>query len=433
MVEGGTGDCSLTHLRKYGTTETRTEIAEKYLRLGIITSEEYLNIVSDHPVTIWGVEDKDLYEQQLNIFLETESLTARLKPTLSSIRQIVEPLKEMLWSESLVDLTANSVAYDEDQLSLSEYLNLLAGYAVDAGIDLEETPEISNFLHIYRLELNLDYTKISSDQQSIFTDLSRLMEKSEFEELVARANGLKPDSGSQREFYLSLEQIAQRAGVNVDKYPHFTQYVNYVDRSNLLDVYPLIVDVRTLVNRLRITLADSTPQSRKLATIYDQLVLSEKLLQLGLTPDEFDQLNDFHFDGLASDWLSFLMEQSQAESIVRQISPDLMELEDGLPIFKRYYEIESLRVTAFVDNIFAKLDETNENRVSVLISGGYHSPRIMELLQRREVGIVALSPKVTEATNEALYHAVLKYKSGNGTYEEVVAASKTDPDSEISP
>lgn len=62
LVEGGSGNASLAYLRSYGPPDNRREVAGKYLHLGILSGEEYLDIVSDWPLVLWGVEDKKLYE-----------------------------------------------------------------------------------------------------------------------------------------------------------------------------------------------------------------------------------------------------------------------------------------------------------------------------------------------------------------------------------
>ena len=50
MVEGGSGDVSLSSLRGYADKNTRIEVAERYLKEGKISGEEYLDIISDQPL-----------------------------------------------------------------------------------------------------------------------------------------------------------------------------------------------------------------------------------------------------------------------------------------------------------------------------------------------------------------------------------------------
>ena len=62
----------------------------------------------------------------------------------------------------------------------------------------------------------------------------------------------------------------------------------------------------------------------------------------------------------------------------------------------------------------------------MLITGGFHSPQITQQLKDQGVGLVVVAPKITHATDDRLYHAVLKYKSGHGTFEEVTAIANSN-------
>ena len=61
LVEGGSRNDSLKHLRTMGTPEKRFQVAEDFLRQGKIQGENYLDIVSNYDFLVYGVDDPDLY------------------------------------------------------------------------------------------------------------------------------------------------------------------------------------------------------------------------------------------------------------------------------------------------------------------------------------------------------------------------------------
>ena len=88
---------------------------------------------------------------------------------------------------------------------------------------------------------------------------------------------------------------------------------------------------------------------------------------------------------------------------------------------RQFYEVAQRRDEVLVTHALAKLAETREP-LAVLITGGFHSEKITQLLKDRGVGVLVVAPKVRAvATDERLYRAVLKYKSGHGSLDEVVA------------
>ncbi len=48
------------------------------------------------------------------------------------------------------------------------------------------------------------------------------------------------------------------------------------------------------------------------------------------------------------------------------------------------------------------------------------------MLQEQDLGVVVVTPTMTQATDERLYRAVLKYKSGHGSYDDVLKAAEKE-------
>src|SRR3989338_4862199 len=70
LVEGGTKDDTLTPLKKIAPPEVWKRVAKKFLIEGKISGEEYLNLISDHPMKIMGIEDQALYMASLKAYAE---------------------------------------------------------------------------------------------------------------------------------------------------------------------------------------------------------------------------------------------------------------------------------------------------------------------------------------------------------------------------
>src|SRR3989338_6913080 len=61
LVEGGSKDDTLTPIKRVAPPDVWKKVARKFLLAGRIAGEEYLNLISDHPMKIMGIEDKPLY------------------------------------------------------------------------------------------------------------------------------------------------------------------------------------------------------------------------------------------------------------------------------------------------------------------------------------------------------------------------------------
>ena len=65
FIEGGAEDDSLTFFRRLAVKRARERVAKKYLMKGELNGAEYLNLASDYPMEIRGVEEPALYDRSL--------------------------------------------------------------------------------------------------------------------------------------------------------------------------------------------------------------------------------------------------------------------------------------------------------------------------------------------------------------------------------
>lgn len=409
LVEGGSGNVSLSYLREYGTKETRIKVAEKYLKNFEIAPEEYLDIVSDYPLIIWGIEDDNLYEKHYQAFMETEKLRERLQPTLTSLRHSINLLK-VRWQDSVMsDFEAKTDAYQKKDLSLADFTNFLINTATHHGIKTEEYPNLSRFLHEFQLERIIDFTRAELERNTFVRELAQRMSGAEIDGLLKRSKEFKAGKITELDYYIGLEKLALSAGIEIDLYSSFSSYFNYLKQGSQIHVPELVDELDRLVKRLRITLLAPTPQSKRLLSIDEQLQLIEKLLNHSLKPTDYQHLCGLSLNGIAQDWSTFLEEHLPTQCLSSEEIAQLKELEGRFPSCKDDYEAAHLREEAMIRNTLAKLDETKE-RIAVLIAGGFHSPRIVEGLKDHGVGVLEVTPKISQASDKELYLSVLKGK-----------------------
>ena len=424
LVEGGDGDVGLSYLRSYGPPENRKQVAEKYLKTGIISAEEYLDIVSDYPLILWGVEQEALYQDNVNAFLKTESLRNSLGPVLASVRQSAQMLKPKLFDPALDDLQTKSEAFDQGSLKLADYVDALNSLVSrqngsDTAISEKTFPHLARFLEARRLEKTLQLDQVQQEQRALMQQLSQKAEPAQLDGLLANARLLKEGKLKREEFYERLEQVTTASGLSLEASQNLSRYVRYLTRSAAINPTELSKELDRLAAALRASLA-STPESRALQALLDRLDLLEKLLGLRLAPEEHTQLQSVDIEATITQWSGFLSTQLTRQGLPTLSLGRLSELKDAIPTLQRFYEAANRRDDVLVERAMAKLADTKEP-IAVLITGGFHSPRITQMLIERGVSVVVVAPKVDEETNDQLYRAVLKYKSGHGSFEEVQA------------
>lgn len=430
LVEGGEGDVSLARLRARSAPERRRQVADKYLRLGLITGEDYLDLVSDYPLVRWGVERQELYQRHVQAFLEAEKVRERLAAVLGSVRQAVDALAPRLFDPAVRELQAKVRAFADQEMGLAEHVEFLAGLATRAGMTSGDLPHFTRFLAIRQLEQSIQPEDVQTEQQAFLRQLKQQADATSFNEFLAQAKAMKEGTVRREAFYAQLDDLAQHAHVALEAYPHLAGYISYVKESAQLKPTLLAEELDQLAERVRASLTQ-TPASRQLHTIATQLDLIEKLVALKLSPKEYQAFQALTTAGVTSHWTNFLTQQLTLQGLPTPAFERLAEVGAALPSFQQFYEAATARDEALVDNAVAKLHATREP-LAVLITGGFHAPQITTLLRERGVGVVVVVPKVSRTADDRLYRAVLKYQNGYGSFEEVqAAAALTQPASAV--
>jgi len=406
FVEGGSGNVSLTDLREKASPEKRIEVAEKYLENLKISPEEYLDIISDYPLVLWGVEDKELYDKHHQSFLETNYFKERLEPVLLTLHQTINKSKERLQNSTVAQIETKILANQKKELGLADFSNFLLQTAKQNGIDTEKCPNLINFVNLVDLEKSIDWEKANHERITFIKDIAKRMQNNtDIQELIDKTNYFKMGKISSLEYYTIIENFASGLGTDIDTYPSFSYYTTYLKNRDLLNTAQLLHEIDYLIELLRVTLVPNL-KYRDLVIMEIKLQFIEKAFSHNLTPVDYKRFCSLHFQGIAATWFNLLKENLPGCSL--EIEYNIMtELEEKIPNIKQEYDIAQLREDAMIQNIISKLADTGE-KTAILITGGYHTQRIAEGLKKCDIGLLVVRPKISQLSDHKLYISILK-------------------------
>lgn len=173
LAEGGSGDISVARLRQYRTPESRQELAERYLKSGVFAGHEYVDLVSDAPLMLWGIEDAGLYAQNVERFLDVERLRQTTGPQLALLRRAIEPAVATRLSPSAHAFVERGAQFDDATLKTEDYLAYLWEEAERLKVARSAYPALEQFARMTRLgQWDSDV-----DLAALFGELHRLRQE----------------------------------------------------------------------------------------------------------------------------------------------------------------------------------------------------------------------------------------------------------------
>jgi len=405
LVEGGSGDVSLSYLRDYGTQELREEVAEEYLKKGEIAGEEYLDIISDLEFSLYGVETDELYNAHLDTFWKVDSFQKKALEESSYIQRLADNLKKYIYNKDLIALEEKKDAYEEEKLSITDYYQYLENSAKELGADLSSFPNFKAFIKAAAFEKNIKNEEIITDAKNLVTRLTEVLPEKKLKKLLAQSARFKLEKIESQDYYLFLKRLAQNSHINLKSYPHLYKYLIYLELSDRIDGIELIKEVSGVEEVIKKKLFKNNDE-RKLSEISENVGLLTNLINLQMTPDEYEiyQINKAKIR--LSDWMNFLNDKAGKYKLKKE-AIDAALIDNNLSTLESYYQAALKRDAALIENSLAKMEEDGES-MAVLIAGGFHTPQLTRMLKEKDFSYVVVAPKITEASNHDLYISVLK-------------------------
>ncbi|MDD5477847.1 MAG: hypothetical protein PHG87_06605 [Candidatus Omnitrophica bacterium] len=411
MVEGGSGNVNLEFLRNYADKKAREGVADKYLKLGKISGEEYLDIVADYPLDLYGIEDEALYEAHLDVFHKVDALRDESLKYLEDLAKVVNALKPKIYSEEVKYLESAKKNYEDKTLSLGEYCGYLKNIASNKGFDLQSYPFLSAFAELARMEKEVDFKEAEAQRNEFIKSLASLLNEKQVKTVVDKSQDFKAGNITSGEYYSFLKDLAAKKRINLEQnYPQLAAYIRYINENKKIDVAQLLKEVGSLEEKIKEELFANADQ-KKLYEISKALDVLKGVVSLELTPEDYGYFKANRADMSTGSWLSFLSDNCAKYNLALRPSASGV-IDENMSKFEEFYKLGSDREQAFIKNIVKKMDESGE-KIAVFIAGGFHTPGMTQMFKEKGYSYAVVTPTITKKTDSSVYLSVLRSEKKN--------------------
>jgi hypothetical protein len=405
MVEGGSGDVTLSFLRGYADKQSRVEVADKYLKEGKISGEEYLDIISDYPLQLYGIEDQELYDAHMASFQQIDLFREEGARELQGLSMVVEGLKPFIYSEDLKQLEEKKVEYENKTLPLVEYCRYLGYMASKEAVNLDGYPHLSAFCDVARLEGEINFEQVEFQRDAFIKELARFLSEKEIQNLITMTQALKEKMIAPERYYSFLRDAGE-AKINLEnQYPQLYSYIQYINTSKDVDASVLLKEINTLEGKVEEALL-STPEQKRFSEITKSIQILNKALNLELTPEDYEYFQVHKNQLNTSSWIVFLTENCNKYNLNMQPSSAKL-VDENFQQLEEFYKIGKKREEAFIKNMGNKINGSDE-KLAVLITGGFHTTGIAQMLKENGYSYEIVTPAITQKSDPSLYFSVLK-------------------------
>ena len=269
-------------------------------------------------------------------------------------------------------------------------------YSSEYSVDVESYPALKELLSLLNEIKKTNTTIVSVEAEKfatkIFTDKFSVSNKFQMQKLISDYKLKKIDLST---FVSSVGTIVALDNKEVKdqfvaNHPHLWTFYDVQKKFNtFLDTYLPELDksVDSFMDELIATVL--TDKEEKL---YSQYQLAEKinrLISLELSSAQWDDLNS-----------------SIAEIKSLLTSKSKKDLLKSVDRSREFYELAVQRNSTMFNNMYNKLQEGFDG--AILLSGGFHTGAITELLEKQNLSYMVVVPKVNTIIDQQQYYSVMK-------------------------
>jgi len=400
LSEGGEGDATLGSIRSKMAKDDLEHAAGRLLLNGMIAGHEYLNLTSDHGMQIVGVENRVLYDQNLEAYA---ALSEKRKVILTYLHRIQNALDRLIQKHFPRELLRYEQLDKQKNVkgAYVEKLDLLLGDSKKLKMNIGLYPELSKLLEIRKKEEDIDFSKSADEQAKLFKALSKKGDSQIAHDFLADSKRLKGLKSSQYVLLNRVFSAVKRKGVSMDGFAELLKYRNYLRDYSELKMEQLLGELETLQNEIALELLQ-TDDSKILYGIYRYVNLLKKAYQIQMTSKEHELFTSNAPDFPTDAWQGFLNERLAKLAYYDEMIPFKEDLDETESDIRDFYALVNQRDEVFIRNSNRVLKEQKQE-AAFLITGGYHTSHLQELLREEGYSYVVLTPLVTSETDQEKY------------------------------
>ncbi|MFH1797916.1 MAG: AarF/UbiB family protein [Candidatus Omnitrophota bacterium] len=418
-LEGGEGKYDLSSFTDIKDSVVREKVSDYFVKQGLVNGAEYCAINNPGKVKLWGVEDTELYLENLNIYRDFLTHKDEADAYIKELEDIFGKLKKEIYSEELLEFDEKYNEYKENNLKFEDYIAYLEETVLKKNVSLKGFLNISILIKTLNVEQNIAFERANKEREVLIDELRRRISKNSLKKFITKTVEFKKKLVPVKEFYAFLIHEAKVVNITLERFPQLQKYVEYIALYESMDKSVLMDEITHLEDKIKEALCENNKQ-KKLVQLSKNLILTKNLFNITLTKEDYKyyKANEKSFD--IKNYVSFIKQHHFGKS---RNNPDVipenfLETKNlsgiyNLNNFRRhlsqFYNYSFQRDQAFLKNITNRsfprkreslIPNTNhESPTTILITGGFHTENLTELFKKNNIPYITIMPNFKNSKN----------------------------------
>ncbi len=398
-VEGTSGEINTALLSSFPDAAVRRMVSDYFLRKAKLTGPEYLALTKPKNFTLYGIEEKNLYEANRGIFVEALEYADDDEKTLKDLRLVLDEVSRAIYSDELRSVARQKKHFDKDPNYLHEYAEFLSQKGEKLEIPLMNYKNILSLRRLIDLEQEIDFKAAEREIEVFFEDLKKLLPREELSRFITNSVQFRLQKMTRSQYYGYLQERVNE--VSIDRH-RFQNVLDYIEYGRLYDAIgiDLFKELESMEKAVKVKLFRNEDEKRT-DELFTYLGILENLFRFALVKDEvmffYGNRNGFN----SSNFVNFI-DMAVAKyhlQLVNKLPKKLARIDEDARKVEKFYELAVKRDQAIMQNALARMDYEGSS-ISVMITGGFHTAGIQRTLEEKGISYMVIAPKMTSAVDE---------------------------------
>ncbi|MFA5390062.1 MAG: hypothetical protein WC331_01380 [Candidatus Omnitrophota bacterium] len=415
-LEGASGELYTELFSFFPNKEARRNVADYFLKEGRLTGPEYLAIVEKPAMTLYGVEDKELYEENRKAYVDALQFKTRDEEILTRLNKVLEGVSRFVFPAEMRELIRRRAAFQEGGPELTSYVRYLVELGRKHNIALDEYPGMHSLIQLVDLEKKVDFDKAEKETDELINDLKRVLSREKLSRFLTNTVHFRMKKMKRAAYYGYLQDeiqgvsVVQSGGEDLAaKYTNVIAYIQYMKLYDAIDVS--IFDEIEFLERTVKNKLFTTPEQVKLDHILRIYDIYCKMFDFTLTKQDAEFYYTYQDEFKAETFSNFLNPLMSKYHFTYGLPSQVKTLDQDLPRVERFYKAALDRDQILVERAVEKTFATGE-KMSAIVTGGFHTPGIEKYLREKDISYIVVAPRITKTIDKkkesALYDAALR-------------------------
>ncbi|MCL2335127.1 MAG: hypothetical protein FWC57_03580, partial [Endomicrobia bacterium] len=416
-LEGAYGQVDTSWLKAVSDKDLRSKVLESMIESGRLTGTEYYSALSGRKDLIRGLENKEEYLNNLKRFGEILDYQNDSEPVIKSMEEDADAVKKIYFNKRQLKVDALSKEYEAGNIDAKKYFANLKGDTDKLGIDIYKYDNIRTYVQLLEDAAKIKYDRATRELHEFVGKLEGRLPYSLYQMLLDSTNNFTDLD----KLYVYLIRLARENNLDLSvNFPELNKFFGYLELNQKVNSLEMMKEEQRLADEINEGFGTNASEQeaaflagfiRYMRDYYSSKITSDDYAYYKANIGKFKKLWVKYVDNKKLDMLEAYEKKAD-----------------------KFYEINIARNGYFIGNIDgleeagkeAEIDKSDKSasekvikslrsakNVYVLVAGGFHRQGISDLLAKKGISYIVITPNATSGLSaaEETYYNIVKEQS----------------------